>query len=74
MPKHLVLPHCHDLKPRYFIYAGLVFTRLTNFYLRHQYGADWSTKVGVPTVLNALRTFSSRIWVGFVGRVLVRPQ
>ncbi|PNW86569.1 hypothetical protein CHLRE_02g092000v5 [Chlamydomonas reinhardtii] len=47
VPKHLVLPHCHDLKPRYFIYAGLVFTRLTNFYLRHQYGADWSTKAPI---------------------------
>ncbi len=41
VPHHLVPPHSHDLKPRYYIFAGMVFTRLTNFYLRHHYGADW---------------------------------
>ncbi|EFJ52282.1 trypsin family [Volvox carteri f. nagariensis] len=53
VPRHLVPTHCHDLKPkqvvgeRYYIFAGLVFTRLTNFYLRHQYGTDWSTKAPI---------------------------
>ncbi|GLC63300.1 hypothetical protein PLESTF_000021700 [Pleodorina starrii] len=47
VPHHLVPPHCHDLKPKYYIFAGLVFTRLTNFYMRHQYGADWSTKAPI---------------------------
>lgn len=32
---------------RYYVFAGFVFTRLTNFYLRHQYGADWSTKAPI---------------------------
>ncbi|KAG2501015.1 hypothetical protein HYH03_000835 [Edaphochlamys debaryana] len=47
VPRHLVPLHCHDERPRYFIFAGLVFTNLTNFYLRHQYGADWSTKAPI---------------------------
>ncbi|KXZ44328.1 hypothetical protein GPECTOR_69g421 [Gonium pectorale] len=41
VPRHLVAPHSFDHKPKYFIFGGLVFTRLTQFYLRHQYGADW---------------------------------
>lgn len=28
-PRQLVPLHSHDVRPRYFIYAGLVFTRLT---------------------------------------------
>jgi hypothetical protein len=36
----------HDEKPWYFIFGGLVFTRLTAFYLRSAYGADWTTRVG----------------------------
>jgi hypothetical protein len=29
---------------RYYIFAGMVFTPLTGFYLRHQYGAAWCSK------------------------------
>lgn len=32
---------------RYYIFAGLVFTRLTNFYLRHQFGEHWSNKAPI---------------------------
>ena len=33
-PHQLVPNHSHDVKPSYFIYAGLVFTPLTSWYLR----------------------------------------
>jgi hypothetical protein len=33
-PHQLVPNHSHDIKPSYFIYAGLVFTPLTSWYLR----------------------------------------
>ena len=46
-PKQLVPLHSHDLRPSYFIYAGLVFTRLSNFYLRSMYGADWGSKAPI---------------------------
>mmetsp|Transcript_924 Transcript_924/g.2898 ORF Transcript_924/g.2898 Transcript_924/m.2898 type:complete len:538 (+) Transcript_924:178-1791(+) len=38
--KHLVPIQQYDLLPRYFIYAGLVFTPLSQPYL-HEYGDDW---------------------------------
>lgn len=46
-PNHLVPIHSHDVKPSYFIYGGLVFTRLTNSYLRSTYGADWAHKAPI---------------------------
>jgi hypothetical protein len=33
-PHQLVPNHSHDIKPTYFIYAGLVFTPLTTWYLK----------------------------------------
>jgi hypothetical protein len=33
-PHQLVPNHSHDVKPSYMIYAGLVFTPLTSWYLR----------------------------------------
>lgn len=33
-PKQLVPVHSHDVKPSYYIYAGLVFTPLTTWYLK----------------------------------------
>jgi hypothetical protein len=39
VPAQLVPVHSHDVKPCYFIYAGLVFTPLTAAYLKSQYGA-----------------------------------
>lgn len=33
-PHQLVPNHSHDVKPSYYIYAGLVFTPLTSWYLR----------------------------------------
>jgi len=38
--QHLVPIEQYDLLPRYFIYAGLVFTPLSQPYL-HEYGDDW---------------------------------
>ncbi|KAJ9533519.1 hypothetical protein QJQ45_026587 [Haematococcus lacustris] len=46
-PKQLVPVHSHDEKPHYFIFGGLVFTRLTNFYLRSTYGVDWTHKAPI---------------------------
>eukprot|EP00877_Chromochloris_zofingiensis_P007489 jgi/Chrzof1/2994/Cz12g07110.t1 len=46
-PKQLVPVHSHDVKPDYFIYAGLVFTPLSCWYLKSQYGADWSCKAPI---------------------------
>ncbi|KAL6756125.1 hypothetical protein V8C86DRAFT_116654 [Haematococcus lacustris] len=43
----LVPVHSHDEKPHYFIFGGLVFTRLTNFYLRSTYGVDWTHKAPI---------------------------
>jgi hypothetical protein len=39
VPDQLVPVHSHDVKPSYYIYAGLVFTPLTAAYLKSQYGA-----------------------------------
>lgn len=44
VPKRLVPCHSHDEKPKYYIFAGMVFTRLTEFYLSHSYGAAWASK------------------------------
>ena len=49
-PKKLVPIHSHDVKPDYYIYAGLVFTPLTTWYLKAQYGADWSSKAPIKLV------------------------
>ncbi|GLI64114.1 hypothetical protein VaNZ11_007289 [Volvox africanus] len=47
VPQHLVPIHSHDQKPKYYIFAGLVFTRLTNIYLRHHYGVEWATRAPI---------------------------
>ncbi|GFR50891.1 hypothetical protein Agub_g13182, partial [Astrephomene gubernaculifera] len=40
-PNDLLVPvHCYDRLPSYFMFAGLVFTPLTQPYL-HEYGEDW---------------------------------
>eukprot|EP00879_Flechtneria_rotunda_P008710 GHRR01009124.1.p1 GENE.GHRR01009124.1~~GHRR01009124.1.p1 ORF type:complete len:569 (+),score=138.88 GHRR01009124.1:238-1944(+) len=52
-PHQLVPVHSHDVKPSYFIYAGLVFTPLTSWYLRSVYGADWSCKAPIKLVEKA---------------------
>lgn len=43
-PKQLVPIHSHDVMPTYFIHAGLVFTKLTVWYLKSVYGCDWQCK------------------------------
>lgn len=46
-PRHLVPIHSHDVKPAYFTYAGMIFTKLTAWYLRSQYGVDWQAKAPI---------------------------
>lgn len=47
VPDQLVPVHSHDVRPSYYIYAGLVFTPLTAAYLKSQYGADWQCKAPI---------------------------
>ncbi|KAI8476024.1 MAG: trypsin-like cysteine/serine peptidase domain-containing protein [Monoraphidium minutum] len=47
VPQQLVPAHSHDVRPDYYIYAGLLFTPLSCFYLRSQYGTDWASKAPI---------------------------
>jgi len=40
-PRNFLVPvHAYDIRPSYFVYGGLVFTKLVQPYL-HEYGDDW---------------------------------
>lgn len=47
VPQQLVPAHSHDCRPQYYIYAGLMFTPLTCFYLKSQYGSEWASKAPI---------------------------
>lgn len=43
----LVPPQLYDKRPSYVVYCGLVFIALSQPYMLHQYGKDWSRKAPI---------------------------
>ena len=72
-PRQLVPSHSHDAKPQYLVYAGMVFTPLTVWYLKVRYGrvgfflcCAWAVRVRVRVRVRARcvcrRAACERFW------------
>ncbi|UJR17268.1 hypothetical protein I4U23_004163 [Adineta vaga] len=69
----LVPLHLHDKKPEYLIYAGIVFTVLSRFYLYEFGKRDWHRKAPTNLVNLALRSHLEELnqQIVFISQILI---